>query len=77
MFKMPISFIVDTLCREYGFFQLPTAENYRQRMYLNELANYLLQVDDVEKQLDIVELSFRYIDRLTRNYNYLRNNHAF
>lgn len=69
-------FIVDTLCREYGIFQLPTAEKHRKRMYLNELANYLLQVDDVEKQLDIVELSFRYIDRLTRKYDYLRRQNA-
>ena len=46
-------FIVDTLCREYGLFKLPTAEKYNDRMYLTELANYLLQVDEVEKQLDI------------------------
>lgn len=69
-------FIVDTLCREYGMFQLPTAEKHRERMYLNELANYLLQVDDIEKQLDIVELSFRYIDRVTREYDYLRKQNA-
>ncbi|RJX36266.1 MAG: hypothetical protein C4531_00140 [Desulfurivibrio sp.] len=69
-------FIVDTLCREYGMFQLPTAEKHRGRMYLNELANYLLQVDDVEKQLDIVELSFRYIDRLTREFDYLGKRNA-
>lgn len=69
-------FIVDTLCREYGLFQLPTAEKHRGRMYLDELANYLLQVDDVEKQLDIVELSFRYIDRLTREFDYLRKQNA-
>lgn len=64
-------FIVDVLCREYGFFQLPAAEAHRKRMYLSELANYLLNVDDVEKQLDIVELSFRYIDRFTREFDYL------
>lgn len=69
-------FIVDTLCREYGLFQLPTAEKYQGRMYLNELANYLLQVDDVDRQLDIVELSFRYIDRLTRKYEYLGKQNA-
>lgn len=69
-------FIVDTLCREYGVFQLPTAEKHRGRMYLTELANYLLQVDDIEKQLDIVELSFRYIDRLTRKYEYLNRRNA-
>lgn len=74
--KAAYKFIVDTLCREYGVFKLPTAEKYQDRMYLNELANYLLQVDDVEKQLDIVELSFRYIDKLTREYDYLRKQNA-
>jgi hypothetical protein len=69
-------FIVDTLCREYGMFQLPTAAKHGGRMYLNELANFLLQVDDVEKQLDIVELSFRCIDRLTRKFDYLRKRNA-
>ena len=69
-------FIVDTLCREYGLFQLPTADKYQERMYLKELANYLLQVEDVERQLDIVELSFRYIDRATRRYDYLRRQNA-
>jgi hypothetical protein len=74
--KSAYKFIVDTLCREYGLFQLPTAEKYNDRMYINELANYFLQVEEVEKQLDIVELSFRYIDKLTRDYNYLRRNDA-
>jgi len=74
--KSAYKFIVDTLCREYGLFQLPSAEKYRDRMYLNELANYLLQVDDVERQLDIVELSFRYIDRITRKYDYLQKQGA-
>lgn len=72
--KSAYKFIVDTLCREYGLFQLPTAEKYNDRMYLKELANFLLQEDDVERQLDIVELSFRYIDRLTREYYLGRNN---
>ena len=74
--KATYKFIVDTLCREYGMFKLPTAEKYQDRMYLNELANYLLQVEDVERQLDVVELSFRYIDRLTRKYDYLRKKNA-
>ena len=74
--KEAYKFIVDTLCREYGMFQLPTADKYHSRVYLNELANYLLQVDDVEKQLDIVELSFRYVDRITRKYSYLRKQNA-
>jgi hypothetical protein len=72
--KSAYKFIVDTLCREYGMFKLPTAEKYGDRMYLNELANFLLQENDVERQLDVVELSFRYIDRLTREYYLGRNN---
>jgi len=67
-------FIVDTLCREYGMFKLPTSEKYGDRMYLNELANFLLQAEDVERQLDVIELSFKYIDRMTREYYLGRNN---
>ena len=63
--------VVDTLCREYGLFALPTADKNRERMYLTELANYFLQVDEVEKQLDVVELTFRTIDRVTRDFRYL------
>tara|TARA_R110002167_G_scaffold340041_2_gene547918 strand:- start:701 stop:1651 length:951 start_codon:yes stop_codon:yes gene_type:complete len=74
--KLAYKFIVDTLCREYGLFQLPTAEKHGNRMYLNELANHLLQEQDIEKQLDVVELSFRYIDRATRGYQYLGRNNA-
>lgn len=69
-------FIVDTLCREYGFFALPTAKEHQERRYLEELANYLLKVDDIEIQLDIVELSCRCIDKFTRNYEYLRKQNA-
>lgn len=74
--KSAYQFIVDTLCREYGLFQLPTAEKHRERMYFNELANYLLQETDVEKQLDIVELSFKVIEHFTREYHYLGRNDA-
>lgn len=70
-------FIVDTLCREYGLFALPTSNrSYGERNYLGELANHLLEEDDVEKVLDAVELSFRYIDRLTRKYDYLHKQNA-
>lgn len=74
--KTAYKFIVDTLCREYGLFQLPTAEKHHDRMYLNELANYLLQESDIEKQLDIVELSFKVINHYTRDYRYLSRNDA-
>lgn len=72
--KSSYEFIVDTLCREYGMFKLPTADKYGDRMYLKELANFLLQENNVERQLDVIELSFRYIDGITRNYYLGRNN---
>ena len=72
--KSAYKLIVDALCREYGLFQLPTAEKYNERMYLKELANFFLKKSDIEKQLDIVELSFRCIDRMTRKYYLGRRN---
>lgn len=72
--KAAYKFIVDTLRREYGMFQLPTAEKYRDRMYFTELASFLLQEKDIARQLDVVELSFKFIDRMTRKYYLSRNN---
>ncbi len=71
--KETYKFIVDTLCREYGLFNLPSAKNSRSRMYMEELVNFLLEEKDLEKVLDVIELSFKVIDRLTRNYEYLRS----
>ncbi|MCK8086844.1 hypothetical protein [Vibrio sp. 1CM8B] len=69
-------FIVDTLCREYGLFKLPTAKDYGERHYLEELANYLLKEQDVEKQLDVVEMTFKAINKLTREYRYTGKQNA-
>lgn len=70
--KEAYEFIVSTLCREYGLFKLPGAKDYGDREFITELANFFLQVDDVEKALDAVELSFRVIDEFTRSWEYLR-----
>lgn len=67
--------IVDTLCREYGIFELPTARKHGNRMYLEELKDFLIQEQDVERQLDVVELSFRCIDQITRR-SYLGRTNA-
>lgn len=69
-------FIVDALCREYGIFSLPGSRDHGNRHYINELDNFLLQQHEPEKVLDAVELSFRYIDRITRDFNYLRLSNA-
>ncbi|PXX07016.1 hypothetical protein C8R27_1572 [Nitrosomonas ureae] len=68
--------IVRTLCREYGLFQLPTAEKYKDRMYLIELSNYLLQVEEIDNQLDIIELSFQCVEMYTQKYGYLKRDKA-
>jgi len=69
-------FIVGILCREYGMLKLPTAEKYNDRVYLSELTNFLLQEGDIERQLDVIELSFKCIDRATRNNYLLGHNDA-
>lgn len=74
--KFTYELIVNPLCREYGLFQLPTADKYGNRNYLNELANYLLQENDVEKQLDVVELSFKVINTIAREVGYLQRRDA-
>ena len=74
--KQSYEFIVNTLCREYGLFQLPGAKGYGDREFITELVNFFLQSDDIEKALDAIELSFRVIDRVTRSWEYLRRNDA-
>jgi len=74
--KVAYEFIVNTLCREYGLFRLPGAKDYGNREYIEELVNFFLQESDIEKVLDAIELSFRIIDRLTRDWKYLQRNSA-
>ena len=68
--------IVEALCREYGLFELPGAKHSVDRHYLEELANFLLSEQDIEKVLDAIELSFRATDRRTRCYDYRNRNKA-
>jgi AbiJ N-terminal domain 4 len=64
-------FIVESLCREYGLFKLSDVGGYRNREHRMELFQFLLQEQQAEKVLDVVELSFRFIDYKTRDYYYL------
>ena len=54
--------IHDALCREYGIFALGEEKNLFERV-----GNFLLKEEDMEKTLDVIELSFLYIDRVVRN----------
>ena len=74
--KSAYKFIVDTLCREYGLFHLPSHDKYDNRMYLNELANFFLNEKDIEKVIDVIELSFKVINHSTKDYHYLNRHNG-
>lgn len=63
--------ITDALCREYGVFRLLDFGGRGDRNYRAELSNLLLNEESTERVMDAIELSFRVIDRYTRNYDYL------
>lgn len=56
-----------TICREYGVFKLGKGYN---ESHQEQLFNYLLQTDKTDEVLDIVEISFKYINKIIRdNFN--------
>ena len=67
--------VVETLCREYGVFDLLGKEMY-PRNYLSELGAFLLVEQDPEKALDAIELSFRVINGYARTWNYHQRSDA-
>lgn len=73
--RMAYDFIVDTLCHEYGIFQLPASHSDCD-CKMNNLLYFFLQVGDIEQAIDVVELSFNLIDERTRDFNYLGKNSA-
>lgn len=46
------------LCKEYGLFILYVY----LMLYLDEMSNLLLKIDDKRKYIDIIEFVFNYID---------------
>ena len=68
--------VVDTLCREYGVFQLTETHGHGDRIYPKELLDFFLRETNIEKSLDVVELCFRAIDQDTRDWNYLHRQNA-
>lgn len=62
--------IVGTLCREYGMFTLATYFRDDKRDFRYELQAFFLAESDIERLIDVIESSFRAIDRLTRKYSY-------
>jgi hypothetical protein len=64
--KSAYEFINDTLCREYGVFELQSRAND----HFEAVANFFLQTPEVEKAIDVIELAFRLIDRVVRDNEY-------
>ena len=64
--------IVGTLCREYGMFTLASASYFQDesRNFRYELQAFFLAETNTERIIDVIESSFRAIDRMTRNYSY-------
>jgi hypothetical protein len=58
--KRAYEFIHSTICREYGVFTLGQG-NYDERVEENVL-QFILNESDIEKVLDVVELTFKYIE---------------
>src|SRR4029077_14003753 len=65
--------IVAVLRREYGLFSL-TADNFdphNKGYAFEELSKFFVGVSDVNRALDVIELTFSAIDTVTRDYGYL------
>lgn len=60
-------FLHDTLCREYGKFKLGNTHNESHR---EQVLNFLLQTTKTEEVIDVIELTFKYLDRIIKeNYH--------
>lgn len=72
--------IVDMLRREYGVYALhsATTDPNAAHQALGELGRFFLDmkgfgdVSSTDKALDVIELTFRFIDRITRRYTHLQ-----
>lgn len=64
-------FIHDTLCREYGKLTLIEKIFSEYINYIEDVNNFLLGCDKIDQVIDLVEFSFRLIDRYYRNSNVL------
>nr|WP_229507299.1 hypothetical protein [Pseudoduganella rivuli] len=71
-----IDFIVSTLRREYGLFELLPKKGHRSRDIPTELYDFILDETNHERVLDAIEISFRIIDKFTREVYYKNDNSA-
>ena len=67
--------ISEKLCSEYGILDLPVTHNRRQNI-MNDLFEFFLQENDIEKALDVIEISFSFVENLSRMRGYLNRANA-
>jgi len=60
--------IHDALCREYGVFYL--SDEARRSDFQTAVFNFFLNCDDVERALDVIEISFRLVKNVASEYEY-------
>jgi len=70
--KLAYDLIVDTLRREFGVFQLPPSPSYKNDKQ-EELFDFILREQDVEKVLSAVELICRLLESMVARYDYRRD----
>jgi hypothetical protein len=64
-------FIHESLCREYGVFRLGNQLDTN----VEAVFNFLLKTQEIDEAIDVVELTFKYIDSVVRIYQHLYNDH--
>ena len=57
-------FIHDVLCREHGFDTLRKNNEY----YFDAICNFLGETKDADEVIDVIDISFRFIDEDVRSY---------
>ncbi len=65
--KAAYELLVNTLRREYGVYSL--SDHYTIKNEREELRSFLLNEESIERCLDVIELSFRAINRLCRQWS--------
>jgi hypothetical protein len=63
--------IVKLLRKEYGVFQLPRLGESQWVGEPAELCEFFLENKDIDRTLDVIEVTFRAIDNLTREFDHL------
>lgn len=67
--------IADALCREYGVFFLGAKNQRQYRSYhpFDELVSFFLSETEIEKIIDVIEITFITIDKSIRRYDYFNS----